>query len=312
MLSCALVLSVLTSAHVADAPTPQFARMPVRVLPNARPVSWNRSSQSITLFGGYGLPSRSTARRTLARGDKLSVAFDRQLLRYDLDSDKAEEVFVTTPEFSLREVEWLGLTSDMVFTLENVAERRTAVVLARKGQSVQTLDDTRGATLMTIATSATLPYLALCLSGREETRLQVFAPQGEISLEGVPSGLRVATVGETMNPAYARLTGVAGDANGEGAQDFAIELETGRVIPGDRVPAFRPRKLDPAFAFELRRADVPGDERSLFDVYAQRESERPIFLQSGAVLAVDSPDGLKTAIWDGSTTYIIEFVRVAE
>ncbi|HCM72647.1 MAG TPA: hypothetical protein DIS87_00745 [Armatimonadetes bacterium] len=231
-------------------------------------------------------------------------------MRYDLESDKIEEVFVTTPDFSLREVEWLGVSSDLVFTLENVAENRTGVVLARKGQTVRTLDDTKGASLMTIATSATLPYLVLCLSGREETRLQIFAPQGEVPLQGVPTGLRVATVGETTNPGYVRLTGAAGDVNSEAANGYAIELETGRVIPGERVPAYNARKFEPAFVFNLQRADVPGVEGPLFDVFAQRGLEKPIFLQRGAVLAVESPDGMKTAIWDGSATYLFEFVRV--
>ncbi|HRD30597.1 MAG TPA: hypothetical protein PLB31_06215 [Fimbriimonadaceae bacterium] len=310
MLSCAIALAVLTSVQTPDAASPRFARMPVRIIPNARPISWNRSSQSLTLFGGYGLPTRSAARRLLTREEPIRVAWDRQLMRYDLESDKIEEVFVTTPDFSLREVEWLGVSSDLVFTLENVAENRTGVVLARKGQTVRTLDDTKGASLMTIATSATLPYLVLCLSGREETRLQIFAPQGEVPLQGVPTGLRVATVGETTNPGYVRLTGAAGDVNSEAANGYAIELETGRVIPGERVPAYNARKFEPAFVFNLQRADVPGVEGPLFDVFAQRGLEKPIFLQRGAVLAVESPDGMKTAIWDGSATYLFEFVRV--
>lgn len=293
----------------SQAGSQSYALMPVKVIPNARPLNWNRSSQSLALAGIVGFPNRRGARQTLQTGGRLPTALDRRLLRYNMDTDTTDEVFNANPGFSLRQVKWLGQTADLAFGLENVAGKQVGVVVSRRGQEPRVVNVGEGVSLITIATSSELPVLVVCQSGSERSSVTAYSLDQTAEVKKVPEGLIAATLRESENPNFAVLVGV-NPASGRGTETFGIDLRTASIVPESAIPAETPFTQKPVFDFVLRSAPIAGVPGEKSDVFAQKVGVSPVFLCRNARSQVTSPDGLKTAVWDGSSVFIYEFVPV--
>lgn len=319
LVSSALFLAALTSCldpeesrsehYLGQIGSQTYALMPARVIPNSRPLSWNRSSQSLALAGIAGFPNRRGARQTLQNGGRLPSAFDRKLLRYHLDTDTVDEVFNANPGFGLMQVKWLGQTADLAFGLENVEGRQVGAVVSRRGLEPKVVSFGDDVSLITLATSSELPVLLVCQSGSERSRVTAYSLDQTVEVTKLPEGLIAATLRESENPGYALLVGIA-DSSSSGADTFGIDLRTAKIVPESSIAAFTPARTKPVFDFALRPAPVPTLPGERNDVFAEKEGVQPIFLCRNARSAVSSPDGLKTAVWDGASTFVFEFVAV--
>jgi hypothetical protein len=291
------------------APQDAYALMPMKMIPNSRPLSWNRASQSLALAGITGFPNRRSARQTLQSGGRLPAATDRRLLRYHLDTDTTDEVFIANVGFNLMQVKWLGKTADLVFGLENVASKQTGVVVSRRGLEPRVLSVAERFSLITLATSAELPVLIVCLSGSETSEVTAYNLDQTTAVKTLPEGLIAATLRDSQNPGYAVTVGNT-KASIRGADTFGIDLRTATIVPESSIPAVTPANVEPVFDFVLNLAPVPGVPGERNDVFAVREGVTSVFLCRNARTVVTSPDGLKAAVWDGSSTLVFEMVKV--